>query len=304
MRRFPSLPASAVWFLLLLLASVPGSGSAQEAYLIPQTIFVGDRSRLVVPLGQAFSSAETFVRSAPGELPKTGDLTITRIELERLNGDLRLIIDFIPYAPGILLLPSLAIPVSGGRTLELSGLKAAVTSILGPHEASLSAPAPPLSAPGTGLIIYGTAAGILFVLFLIIGLTFWGKRNFAFFWERFRRRRLLRIMVRFLKRLDAESLSGKNKSPAEFLSVLSGQFREFLSLFTETDCRPLTAGEFLGLPFYPDFLCAFFRRCDILRFSGRGIELSDLAAAQEEVRSFVEILIKAEAAGTRAGEAP
>jgi hypothetical protein len=302
-KRFSSQKTPVVLLFLLLLAGAPGWGSAQEAYLIPQTIFVGDRGRLVVPLGQAFMTAEAFVRAAPEKLPETADLVITRIELERKDGPPRLFIDFIPYAPGILSLPALAIPVPGGNTLELSGLKAAVASILSPQEATLSAPAPPLSAPGTGVIIYGTSAGILLVLFLAIGLTVWGRRNFASLWERFRRRRLLRIMTRFLKRMDAESLSDKTKNPAEFLSLLSGQFREFLSLFTGTDCRPLTAEEFLSLPFYPDLLCAFFRGCDRLRFSGGVIEPRDLAAALGEVRRFIDILVKAEAAGRPAGEA-
>jgi hypothetical protein len=298
--------------VLLALAAAPGRGEAQdtsppgsqEAYLVPQTIFVGDRGRLVVPLGQAFMSAETFVRSAPGELPETADLAITRIELENRNGSPRLFVDFIPYAPGLLSLPALIIPIPGGKTLELSGLKAATASILAPHETALSAPALPLSAPGTGLIIYGTAAGILLVLFLCLGLSVWGRRNFASFRERFRRRRLLRIMARFLRRLDAESLSGTTKSPGEFLSILSGQFREFLSLFTGTDYRPLTAGELLTLPFYPEFLCAFFRRCDNIRFSGGGIERGDLATALEELRSFIGILARAEVERPQAGETP
>ena len=298
--------------VLLALAAAPGRGDAQntsspgsrEAYLVPQTIFVGDRGRLVVPLGQAFVSAEAFVRSAPGELPEAADVVITRIELENRNGSPRLFVDFIPYAPGLLSLPALTIPVPGGKTLELSGLKAVAASVLAPHETALSAPASPLSAPGTGLIIYGTAAGILLVFFSGLGLSVWGRRNFAFFWERFKRRRLLRIMARFLRRLDAESLSGTTKSPGEFLAILSGQFREFLSLFTGTDCRPLTAGEFLTLSFYPELLCAFFRRCDRLRFSGGGIERPDLAAALEEVRSFIGILVQAEAERPRTREAP
>jgi hypothetical protein len=302
-KGFPPQKAPAVLFLFLVFAGAPGRGAAQEAYLIPRTIFVGDRGRLVVPLGQAFTAAEAFVRSAPGELPESADLTITRIEMENRNGSPRLIIDFIPYAPGILPLPALEIPVPGGKTLELSGLSAAVASILAPREAALSAPAPPLSAPGTGLIIYGTSAGILLLLFLSIGLSVWGRRNFASFWERFRRRRLLRTMTRFLRRIDAESLSGKTGSPAESLSLLSGQFREFLSLFTGTDCRPLTAGEFSSLPFYPDFLCPFFRRCDRLRFSGGGIDRRDLQAALEEIRSFIDILARAEAESLPAGEA-
>jgi hypothetical protein len=317
-RRFFPFKAPVVLFplLLLLLAVAPcrgddrdtGSPGSRDAYLIPRTIFVGDRGRLVVPLGQAFTAAEAFVRSAPGDLPEAPDVVITRIELENRDGSPRLFVDFIPYAPGVLSLPALKIAIPGGEPLELSGLKAAAASVLAPQETALSAPAPPLSAPGTGLIIYGTAAGILLVLFSGLGLSVWGRRNFAFFWERFKRRRLLRIMARFLRRLDAESLAGTTKSPGEFLAILSGQVREFLSLFTGTDCRPLTAGEFLNFPFYPDFLCAFFRRCDRLRFSGGGIARSDLAAAVEEVRSFIGILVQAEAerprAAAGAGEAP
>jgi hypothetical protein len=302
LKRVPPKKTLVVLFLLLTLAGT--RGNAQDAYLVPQTIFVGDKGRLVVPLGQAFMAAEAFVRSASGELPETADLAITRIEMENRNGSPRLLIDFIPYAPGVLALPALKIPVPGGEPLELSGLKVTAASILAPGETALSPPASPLPAPGTGLIIYGTAAGILIVLFLSLGLSVWGRRNFAFFWARFKRRRLLRIMARFLRRLDAESRAGKTKSPGEYLSMLSGQFREFLSLFTGTDCRPLTAGEFLTLSFYGDFLCAFFRRCDRLRFSGNGIERRDLAAELEEVRSFIGILVQAEAERPRTGEAP
>jgi hypothetical protein len=290
--------------LFLLLAVTGVRGDAQDVYLIPQTIFVGDRGRLVVPLGQDFMAAEAFVLSAPGELPETADLVITRVELENRNGSPRLLVDFIPYAPGLLSLPALAVPVPGGEALELSGLTVTAASILTPNETALSPPAPPLSAPGTGIVIYGTAAGILIVLFSGLGLSVWGRRNFAFFWGRFKRRRLLRIMARFLRRLEAESRANKAKSSGEYLALLAGQFREFLSLFTGTDCRPLTAGEFLNLPLYGAFLCPFFRRCDRLRFSGGNIERGDLAAALEEVRSFIGILVQAEAERPRTGEVP
>jgi hypothetical protein len=291
-------------FLLIVFAWIPGSGEAQEGapYLIPQTIYVGDRGRLVVPLGQAFMGAQPFVHTDRDEVPGAADMVLSRIELEHRNGNARLSIDFIPYASGILLLPSLAIPVPGGEPLELKGLSVTVASILTPGEAALSNPAPPMAAPGTSLIIYGTAAGILFFLFLAIGVTVWGRRNFASLWETFRRQRLLRSMARFLRSLNAESLIDKKRTQGEFLSILSGEFREFLSLFTGINCRSLTAGEFLGLDFYSGFLCAFFRRCDTLRFSGRDIERKDFQAILEEVRSFIETLDRAEK--ERAKEAP
>jgi hypothetical protein len=286
-------PARAALFLLVLLAPVPCPAQEGAPYLIPQTVFVGDRGRLVVPLGQAFIGAGAFVREAAEELPRAEDIVITRMELEHRNGNARLLIDFIPYAPGILPLPPLAIPVPGGD-LELTGLEAAIASILGPQEASLSNPAPPLAAPGAAVIMYGTAAGILAFLFLCAGVTVWLRRNFASVWEALRRRRLLRAMVRFLKRLSSECQADKNKNQGELLSLLSVEFREFLSLFTGINCRALTAGEFSGFAFYPVFLCAFFRRCDTLRFSGKPIEAQDLRAVLTELVSFIETLIRSE----------
>jgi hypothetical protein len=279
---------------LLVLAAVPPSG-AQEGvpYLIPQTIFVGDRGRLVVPLGQAFMAASPFVLSGGQAFPRTADLVINRIELEHRNGSARLLIDFIPYAPGILSLPALTVPVPGEAPLELTGLQALTASILAPGEAALSDPAPPLAAPGTGVIIYGSAACILLVFFLALGFTIWGRRNFGSLWERLRRRRLLRAMTRFLRGLDTES-SAEKRTQGEFLSILSGELREFLSLFTGINCRSLTAGEFLGFEFYPGLLCALFRRCDTLRFSGKSITREDLKAILAELRLFIEALEKAE----------
>ncbi|MCL2318550.1 MAG: hypothetical protein FWC45_00570, partial [Treponema sp.] len=65
--------------------SGPGPAKTETPYLLPQTIFVGDSGRLVVPLGQAFSGTEPFVLDTPGSLPGTPQLVIRRIELERRN---------------------------------------------------------------------------------------------------------------------------------------------------------------------------------------------------------------------------
>jgi hypothetical protein len=277
----------------------------QEApYLLPQTIFVGDRGRLVVPLGQAFMGVEPFVVEAPEKLPRTPDLVIHRIELERRGGTPRLLLDFIPYAPGTLFFPSLAFPSLSAESLTLTGLSAEVASILDPSQAALSEPVPPLAVPGTSLLIYGTARAVLAFLFLVIGGSFWGRRHFREFWERFRRRHLLRVMARFLKRLGMEGTPEKNGKPGFLLTLLSGEFREFLSLFTGINCRSLTAGEFLELPLgrndtgspllTPDFLCRLFRSWDTLRFSGRDIERPDLLSALAEVEKFIGALDRAE----------
>jgi hypothetical protein len=222
------------------------------AYLVPQTVFVGDRGRLVVPLGQAFATEEPFVREAPGELPEAGDLVINRIELEKRSGAPRLLIDFVPFAPGVLTLPDIVpskrlLSRSELETLTIRGLKMEVASILVPGDSFLSNLAPPLHAPGTSLVMYGGAAGIFLALFLGIGISFWGRRHFSELLERFRRRRLLGAMKRFLIRMGAQAALKKDNEAAGLFALLSGEFREFLTLFTGVNCRVLTPAEFGSL---------------------------------------------------------
>jgi hypothetical protein len=281
----------------------PAGGAREDPYLIPQTIFVGDRGRLVVPLGQAFMGAGAFVRSAKEELPSAPDLTISRIELEHRNGNARLLIDFIPYVPGFVSFPPIVVPASPDP-LMVTDLEAAVASILTPQESSLADPAAPLAAPGTGFIVYGAAAGILSLFFLGIGGSLWGRKHFASFRERFRRRRLLRTMERFLLRLRAESLGERPSPQGELFSLLSGEFRGFLSYFTGVNCRVLTPGEFRELKFSPadvidgNYLCDLFRRWEALRFSGSRVGRDDLLAVLDELRDFIRELDRTERAAS------
>jgi hypothetical protein len=302
-----------VFYLLLFpfrVRAQDGARGAAEAYLVPQTVFVGDRCRLVVPLGQLFAGEEPFVREAPGELPKAGDLVINRIELEKRNGEPRLLIDFVPFAPGILTLPDI---VPGKRplsrfeleTLTIRGLKAEVASILVPGDSSLSNLAPPLHAPGTSLVIYGGAAGILLALFLGIGVSFWGRRHFSELLERFRRRRLLRAMKRFLIRMGAQAALKKDGEAAGLFALLSGEFREFLTLFTGVNCRVLTPAEFGSLEpgcfsrtasdfLKKDYLKKLFNNWELLRFSGSALGLDELFGVLKEVKAFVTELERLE----------
>jgi len=277
---------------------------AQDAFLLPRIIFVGDTGRLVVPLGEAFAGAEPFVVENPENLPGTPELLIRRVELER-RGGVRLLIDFVPFAPGTLYFPSFYFTPPEEEPLALSGLRVEVASVLNPAWMDLSGPAPPMAVPGTGLLIYGSIALVLLALFLGIAASLWGKRYFRDFWQRLRRRHLLRAMMKFLRRLGHEGKLGKNGDPGYYLGLLAAEFREFLSAFTGINCRSLTPAEFLelplerqespaGPPLTPAFLCSLFRGWDTLRFSGRGIESGDLFQALKEAESFVLALDKAE----------
>ena len=274
---------------------------------MPRIIFVGDTGRLVVPLGEDFSAVEPFVVEDPENLPERPELIIRRIELERRGGT-RLLIDFVPFTPGTLYFPSLDFIPPGQEPLTLSGLRVQVASVLNPAWMDLSGPAPPMAVPGTGLLVYGSISLILLVLFLGLAAGIWGKRNFRSFWRRMHRRHLLRVMLKFLRRMGHEGSLGKSGNPGYYLSLLAAEFREFLSVFTGINCRSLTPLEFLEVPLTrgeqrenpappplePALLCGLFRNWDTLRFSGRAIEKSDLLQAVKETENLVLALDREE----------
>jgi len=291
-------------FLFLLTPGLKAQNPSAHSgvYLLPQTIFVGDPGRLVVPLAQVYAGVEPFVIESQDKLPQSPDMVIRRIELERRGGGSRLLIDFIPYAPGNLSLPPIELLSPEAGVLKLEGLQAQVASILNPSQMALSEPAAPLAVPGTSLLVYGSIILVLVLFFAGIGASLWGRRHFRSLWERFRRRHLIKVMAKFLRRLEQEGDLEKSGKANYYLTLLSGEFREFLSLFTGVNCRSLSSGEFMELPLVygenstltPDFLCRLFRTWDTLRFSGRGVDKIDLFQALKATENFITTLDKAE----------
>ncbi|GHV88277.1 hypothetical protein AGMMS50267_06370 [Spirochaetia bacterium] len=301
-----------------LLFSVPG-GFAQEnnampdtAYLIPQTVFVGDGGRLVLPLGSGFAEVEGEVLDDPDMLPRARDIVISRIELENRGqmartgkAEPRLLIDFIAYTPGFIELPP--IKIAGFTFTEL---QVGIASILEAEGNSrvLSPPAPPLAVPGTMEMIYGAVFGIII---LILGGIFFGIRGVPVlrrYGIRRRRRRMIRSMLRLLKQLrDAVPVPGipgadvaGAEQTAAALDRLNGEFRRFLEFITGEACTVMVPQEFLTLPppglpvaegsddqYGGPFLCAVFLRCDTLRFGSRQPKREQLTALLDDVEGFV-----------------
>ncbi|GHT78770.1 hypothetical protein FACS1894130_05960 [Spirochaetia bacterium] len=286
------------------------------AYLIPQTVFVGDGGRLVFPLGSAFSGVKGEVLDDPDLLPKARDIVISRVELENSKSARtgkpdtpRLLVDFTAYTPGFIELPPIKI---AGFTF--TGLEVGIASILEAEGNSrvLSPPAPPLAVPGTMGMIYGTVFGIIV---LILGSLFFGTRGLPMlrrYGKRQRRRRMIRSIGKLLKQLRG-AVSGTNvpgtEETAAALDRLNGELRLFLESLTGEACRTMVPEEFLTLPPLdgpgsegsearsPDslgaqyggaFFCDVFLRCDAMRFSGRPPERGELAALLDAVQGFVE----------------
>jgi hypothetical protein len=275
------------------------------AYLIPQTVYVGDRATLVVPLDNRPENELVFT----GEPPALPDLVIHRVELERRGEGGRLLIDFTAYAPGILELPPFEI---GG--VPFTGLRIEIASILGGDEAAsvLSRPEPPLAVPGTGALVYGTLSAAILGFLVVFWALVFGPRRFERWLQKWKRRRLIVSLAGMERRLRRK-LIRESPGAANFgslLNVRTAEFRIFLTLFPGENCRAMTAGELSRLPPLGEaaageaagggffltgaFLGGFFRRCDDLRFSGAEVSKNEALDLLGELKGFIGALNRPE----------
>jgi hypothetical protein len=293
-----------LWTILFFACHIAGYAQEkqQTPFLVPQIVYVGDRATLVIPLpGKAQASAKDSGLSLESSGPRfssLGEIEIHRAVLERRAAGSRLVVEFSAYMPGVLELPPVEI---GGEIF--SGITVTVHSILGTGaDASLlSDPAAALAVPGTGLLVYGSLGAFAFALLLALWLIFRGRRLLKQWTQRWKRRRLIFYMGGIEKRL--RKILQKEGNRREILAVLSAEFRVFLSFFSGENCRAMTASESARLPpVVPeaaekprgDFLGAFFRHCDELRFQGGDISNGDVSALLCDLRAFLESLENAE----------
>lgn len=291
---------------------------ADAPYLIPQTVFVGDRARLVIPLGSGFHDSESIVIGKPEELPTSKDLLIHRIELERRGGNARVFIDFTAFAPGSIVLPSLKLPALESFFLLSGGIAIPIASILEGDAPVLSDPVSPLALPGTTLLIYGAIAFLFLLLLLGIGVKFWSKDILTIWGMRLRRRHLIRLMRKLLRsvRNDLIDDTWGGLGEERILTHVSVELRVLLSVFTGMHCQAMAAGEFIHVPplagsgyeagetgeseetyqavLSGTFLRDIFLRCDTLRFRGTGIVRGELLSILDDIQRFIDTLYQAE----------
>jgi len=269
----------------------------REIYMLPQTVYIGDRARLVITLGPVFNDVPVFINPEPRDLLSLPDLTVNRMELEKRGENIRLLVDFVSYAPGTFLLPLLELHSASAGPLVLGGIQFTVTSILTPAMMVLSDPVQPLAAPGTGLIVYGGAGLIIFVVFLMIAALLWSRKIFGPLKNRFRKKRLLASLDQKIKILRGECEPVRRN---EIFSLLAGEFREFLSFITGVDCRVLTPPEFskqvFDVPGFPEPGCLheLFRQWDNLRFCGQPAPHPEILKILDSLEAFFKNTAKAD----------
>ena len=260
-----------------------------DSYLVPQTVYVGDSGRLVASLGQAFNIASAFVLTDSSRLPEMHDVVFSRMELEKRNNNVRLIMDFVSYAPGVFALPPVLIPVPDEGFMILNGLEFSVASILAPEAMTLSQSVHPLAVPGTGLLVYGSLGLLLLIIILVtLGLmTF--SRFFKPMRERFMRRKMLSSLEHKINILRTNDFENDSAGRNELFSLLAGEFRKFLSILSGINCNAFTPFEFTAMSFTipgvsdSGFFYSLFRRWDELRFSGQYIMRDDIREITDEL---------------------
>ena len=225
-----------LFLYVALLVAIPAATHAQDVpHTIPATVFVGDRAVLLVPL-PGFSG-HGDVEMPAGSIPESPDIDIHRVALERRPGGSRLAVEFAAFATGVLELPPLEI---GGEVFR--GLSVEIASVLAPGEPPiLSLPPVPLAVPGTSLLVYGTVAVVVLILFLASLTSLRGRGWLAARLAQWRRRRVLRLMLATERRM--RKALAKGADPREVLDGLSREFRAFLSNLTGENCMAMTARE-------------------------------------------------------------
>ncbi|MDR2783765.1 MAG: hypothetical protein LBB48_08025 [Treponema sp.] len=265
-------PFCAFFFLLPLLVY-----AADTPYLIPQTVFVGDKATLIVPLGTADENFQPQSIDAP-ETP--GELVLHKITLERKGDNAQLAVEFTAYTAGEIAFPVIQAP----GFPDFTGLKVVIASILDPSSMTLSAPVSPLLAPGTTSLIYGSIAMAIMLLIFTVGLRFFWTNRFLSVRQRLFRRFLVIGMKAFIARL-------RKQPEKDALDLLSAQFRRFLTRFTGIDCLAISAAEFAGLE-HGVPLSIMFRKWDTLRFNVESVSPSDIINALDDAYTYITTLDK------------
>ena len=269
---------------IFILTCAVSHAQTTQIMLVPRTVFVGDPAVLVLQLPPAQNVEDIVLNALSPDFPTDNNIDFHRIVLERRTGGSRLLIEFTAFVPGILELPVIE---AGGE--RFAGLTVRIESIIDTQGAlGLSRPASSLAMPGTAFMLYGTMAGIILFLILVVLFIAKGRTLLNRWIEKYKRWRLFVSIKITEKRLRKILQKGGDKR--DILDKLSRVFRGFLSALTEKNCRAMTAREFenlaIGSEINGSLLGNFFRRCDELRFSGREINSQDVSMLLDDTRDF------------------
>jgi hypothetical protein len=260
---------------------------SEGPFLIPQTVFVGDVGRLVVPFTDNLSG-ELSVPAATAivitdRLPFNENITVKRIEV-----DIRakqILIDFMAFKPGVLEIP-------GIPDLQLPPLTVNIASILERegYSEGLSPPEKPLAAPGTFALIIGGTAALIALVAAVVFFALYGPKNFRIFFEKARVRFLIYKTKRAILKIQ-NALAAGRIGAKEGVTALGETFKAFLSALYRKNYVSYSAEDFLSDTAFSgseDAVYRIFAACDRLRFSPALIEQDAANGIAEKTLSYIE----------------
>ncbi|WP_461257534.1 hypothetical protein, partial [Treponema sp. R80B11-R83G3] len=178
-----------VFILFIFIIAFSLHAQNKSAYLVPRIIYVGDSASFVLPLPASSQNEDFVITSYDTDLlPSDPYIDFHRIILERRAAGSRLIIEFTPFAAGVLKLPDIKI---GGDCF--SGFAITVSSLIDSRSAPvLSSATSALAMPGTAAMLYGSMAVIVIFILSALWFIFKGRAVIGKLREELKRRRLFK----------------------------------------------------------------------------------------------------------------
>ena len=280
---------------------------SSQQILVPKKVYIGDTAELRCTFNSPSQTLKTLTAQGTTKLPlvsqsSTEEYVIKDVSLSPAGVDFyQLTITFVPWKTGDLQFPPMEIE-DADLILEFQPLQ--IVSLITPENAAtttLHDTAAPLLLPGTAYKLYGTLAGIILILIILIRL-FVKRKSLMFY---INNRRLLKKYKKNKKQTKralykiadtADEPDFNAKAAAENIQKL---LRNYLEVrFDYPFTRTVTADIMAGWQTVTSGLCsdkkeeAFgdiascFIRTDYIRYSKRG------AFEKDELVKLVEQLVK------------
>lgn len=280
---------------------------SSQQILVPKKVYIGDTAELRCTFNSPSQTLKTLTAQGTTKLPlvsqsSTEEYVIKDISLSPAGVDFyQLTITFVPWKTGDLQFPPMEIE-DADLILEFQPFQ--IVSLITPENAAtttLHDTAAPLLLPGTAYKLYGTLAGIILILIILIRL-FVKRKSLMFY---INNRRLLKKYKKNKKQTKralykiadtADEPDFNAKAAAENIQKL---LRNYLEVrFDYPFTRTVTADIMAGWQTVTSGLCsdkkeeAFgdiascFIRTDYIRYSKRG------AFEKDELVKLVEQLVK------------
>jgi len=284
--------------LSLPAAAFSAPPEPRSSTLVPHTVYVGDPARLILIFDPSAAPMAPLplVVDTSAILPRTDDATVSRIELDLADGELRALIDFVAFRSGTIELPEIRL-----EGFAPGAMKVQIASILAGEDGQgeLSSAQEPLAASGTALLIYGSVFALLAFVACVSWLALKGLPLLRGAADRRRRA----LASRSLRRVVSSLRAGCDAlDPAEALAILSRELRAFLTFRTGLNYLAMTSEDVrraCRLSGGDDvFVAALFRRGDEVRFGGKGCPPAEIL---DFLRGVEDLAARMDAAGGNGG---